>query len=567
MKYISLFRKHKTLLFLLILALATFLRLYRLSSVPPGLNRDEAGFAYDTYSLLKTARDQHGKLLPLAFQSFGIWEYPIQYYLKLPFIALLGLNIFSARASVVFISLITIVLIFKLTQKWLKNTNLALLASFIATTSSWHFFSSRSGYSQNFYGLLFLLLGTYLLLFAKTPKKHLLGGLILGLTSFAYPAYFFFLPAFQLILLFVYWPNFKKNLHMRRGIIISFLVLVLAFVVFWTPNKQRVPGGAFFYENDVGIRYGWADRPTTQIISQGKQPNLLDKALNYSNFGLIYKVVTNYFVAFSPDFWVISGSSGVATVEGFGNILFYEPLLILLGIGVLFWKKDRVGLLLVAWILISPFASMLTKDPASNTKLLHMIVPLIILQAVGIHFIVSYIFSKLSKKLALTTILLLLAPIIFINIRFYNSYFRLMPFNAGRFWQVGYLDVVDLIQSYPDKNVYWNSKSDFGYIFVLFRTKYNPRKYQLQANRSDRPYNVVGVDSFDRYHFTDHTDWQNLCNDTNALYIDLSENLPSPDFPVDGELRYPGAYTFVYVTTTPEKCAESTPDNSVNLLR
>src|SRR3989344_2452581 len=153
-----------------IIVTAFLFRVYRLTEVPPGLNRDEAGFGYDTYSLLKTGRDQHGRLLPLAFQAFGVWEYPVQFYLKLPFMALLGLNTLSVRLSVVAVGL--------------------------ATISSWHFFMSRAGYSQAMYGLMLLLAGTYMMLFSK---KKAIGGILLGLTSYSYPGYFFFLPIYLMI--------------------------------------------------------------------------------------------------------------------------------------------------------------------------------------------------------------------------------------------------------------------------------------------------------------------------------------------------------------------------------
>src|SRR3990167_10167853 len=135
--------KHKMLV-LLIIIVAFLIRIYHITSVPPPAQRDEVGFIYDAYSLLKTGRDQHGRFLPIAFESFGVWEYPIQYYLKIPFAFLLGPTVLASRLSVVFVSLLTIMLIYKLALKLFFDRNIALLSAFVASISSYHFFMSRT---------------------------------------------------------------------------------------------------------------------------------------------------------------------------------------------------------------------------------------------------------------------------------------------------------------------------------------------------------------------------------------------------------------------------------------
>ena len=50
------FADSKTLLVVIIL-LASFLRLYNLANVPPHLTPDEASLGYNAYSILKTGKD------------------------------------------------------------------------------------------------------------------------------------------------------------------------------------------------------------------------------------------------------------------------------------------------------------------------------------------------------------------------------------------------------------------------------------------------------------------------------------------------------------------------------
>jgi len=43
----------------LIIALAFFLRFYKVTSIPPSLNWDETSIAYNAYSILKTGKDEN----------------------------------------------------------------------------------------------------------------------------------------------------------------------------------------------------------------------------------------------------------------------------------------------------------------------------------------------------------------------------------------------------------------------------------------------------------------------------------------------------------------------------
>ena len=52
----------KHLPIILIIILASVLRLYGISRFPAGLNADEASLGYNAYSLLQTGRDEHGHL-------------------------------------------------------------------------------------------------------------------------------------------------------------------------------------------------------------------------------------------------------------------------------------------------------------------------------------------------------------------------------------------------------------------------------------------------------------------------------------------------------------------------
>ena len=83
---------------IVIIILAAILRFWKLGENPPALYWDEASLGYNAYSILKTARDEHGEFMPLSrFIAFGDYKPSGYIYASVPFIALFGLNEFSIR--------------------------------------------------------------------------------------------------------------------------------------------------------------------------------------------------------------------------------------------------------------------------------------------------------------------------------------------------------------------------------------------------------------------------------------------------------------------------------------
>src|SRR3989344_6040859 len=81
-----------------VVAIAVALRLIKLGSSPIGFNDDEAAFGYNAYSLLTTARDEWGRLLPFpVFESFGDWKLVLYLYLAVISQFFFGLNEFATR--------------------------------------------------------------------------------------------------------------------------------------------------------------------------------------------------------------------------------------------------------------------------------------------------------------------------------------------------------------------------------------------------------------------------------------------------------------------------------------
>ena len=133
-------QKTKEILVLIVIfVLGAFLRFYHLGQSPPSLNWDEASLGYDSYSLLKTGRDQYGKFLPLAFRSFDDYKPPVYVYLTVPSLILFGLNAQAVRFPSALLGTLTILIVYLITKKMFQDHPKAGVISLISSWLLWRF--------------------------------------------------------------------------------------------------------------------------------------------------------------------------------------------------------------------------------------------------------------------------------------------------------------------------------------------------------------------------------------------------------------------------------------------
>ena len=148
-------KKYKAgLTLIFILALATFLRMWKLGATPSGFYVDEAAIGYNAFSLLKTGRDEFGMLLPSLLRSFTVFGAPVYSYLLVPIYAVMGMSVFSTRLLTVFSGVLGVFWIYLLVKR-IENKTMALLMAALLSVSAWHLTYSRTVYEVNL-GLTFV---------------------------------------------------------------------------------------------------------------------------------------------------------------------------------------------------------------------------------------------------------------------------------------------------------------------------------------------------------------------------------------------------------------------------
>jgi 4-amino-4-deoxy-L-arabinose transferase-like glycosyltransferase len=422
-------KRKSSLIILFLIVLAGFiLRLYQLNKLP--LYGDELTMVYDSYSILKTGRDQLGNLLPLTFEM-GAGRPAGYVYGAIPFVLIFGPTDLGVRSLSVISGLGLIILAFLLGRK-LISEKVGLIAAVVVAISPWDLSLSRGGYEAHF-ALFLATLGVFLFLKFKENIWFLIGSAIcFGLTLHTYPTHKLTLPLFLIILL---WYS-RKDLFIRKnwipaissGLVLLFFVILAISQTLNSGSEERFASINLFADQglskEIKFRIG-EDKERLQL------PFSLDPSYFHNKwieYGFI--LTESYLKNLSFDYLFIYGDKNPRhNMVGMGNFYFVEIVTIFFGGIYLTLKQKRLFVLLLGWILITPLATMLFIDTHSLRNAF-MLPPFILFSAAGI----VYLWTLFSLKYALVVRFLILGffllQVVFLAERFYI----VSPKKYSRIW-------------------------------------------------------------------------------------------------------------------------------------
>ena len=126
------------LIFVAILLLATFLRVYRLDQLPPGLHYDEAFKGVEARKVIA------GTERPVFFQE-NLTEEPMRIYSTALTFVLFGDSTWSLRLSSALAGILNIAALYLLARALFRSRWIAALASLVLSILYWHINFSRLG--------------------------------------------------------------------------------------------------------------------------------------------------------------------------------------------------------------------------------------------------------------------------------------------------------------------------------------------------------------------------------------------------------------------------------------
>jgi 4-amino-4-deoxy-L-arabinose transferase-like glycosyltransferase len=524
----------------LIIFLALFLRFYKLNTYP-ALNADEAAIGYNAYSLLQTGKDEHGHGWPITFQSFNDYKPGLYFYLVLPFVKYIGLNEWAVRIPGALLGTLSVVAIYLLCNKLFSDKKFVIWnlpfgnwPALMLAISPWHIHFSRGGWEVNA-ATTFIILGLlFFYYFLEEHNKRLsvlfISGVFFVLALYTYHAVRVTIPLLCFALVFIFRKEIFTNFK-------SYLITVLVCLFLLVPlGLDLMSPGTLSRAQGVGL---FADKgPLNRINEQrGEHGNLNDLSAKvvhnkFVNYSLAF--LNNWTKHFNGEFLFMSGDSIERNkVPETGEMYLFDILFLFFGFIVIaqtYNKHHKAYSLLLAWLFIAPVASAFTFQSPNALRSQNMVIPLVVVSALGFIELCRLINVYKQRKLLRATLCIVLGTLVFWSFgRYQEMYWKYMskvyPYSSqyGVKELVTYLDKVD--KEY--KNVYVTTRYDQPYILFLFYKKYPPRLFQ--SSHALTPKDEFGfstVTDFDKYHFgpIDHGLIKN--NPGKSLIIGTAQEIP-----------------------------------------
>ena len=487
--------KNKILLIVILISFVSFfLNTFKKDLSPPCFTADEAAFAYNSYSILNTGRDEYGNFMPLRLKSFNDNKLPLYSYLSMPFIKFMGLSETSARALNDLVSIFIPIAVFFLVKELFNKNSIALIGSFLTATSLGLHLIGRQTHEAY---LAVLLITISSLFFLRSLKKinilNILFFIIpLILSLFSYQSSRIFAVYF-LIFSLIYFFFVVKDKKYSKSIFIAliFIVLLLFSYTDFKYSPTRIKSLFLFTNPGLQVK-------TQELRIEGASRILYNKL----TVGL-REAFFNHLKYFSPQFLAISGDEN--TRFGYGEMYPMTPIeyfFIFVGIYYLFKNKEKWRWLILTLFLTSPLSASLSWTAISLTRSLFILIPAVIIASYGAY----WMFQSLQKnrKIIVFSVVLIEFIFLFYSWNFYlNHYYKrgVVTFSM----QCGYKELSSYVEKNYNKfdNFYISPEHGQPYIFLLFYNKYPPLKYQKQAMlTSPDKYGFGQVEKFDKFIFT-----------------------------------------------------------------
>jgi 4-amino-4-deoxy-L-arabinose transferase-like glycosyltransferase len=449
----------------LTIAIASFFRLYKLTSLPISLFGDEIDVGYHAWSLITTGRDYMGNLLPTYIHSLSEWRAPLLMYITAPFVGILGPTSLAVRLPVALLGIASVYLLFLLVKKMFNSSSIALVSALALALTPWHIHYSRASFEV--VPLVFLLLlGT--LLFIK--EQYFVSLIPFILTLYTYSTANVFTPLYVLGLLIITKPNLNLKQNWHKLIVPVLITIPVVINVLFGQASGRF-GLISIFNDQKSI-----DQLIIKRTESWIQPSSVETFFHNKYFSYATQFGKNYLTAFSPQFLFLRGDPFYRhSISEQGELLWIFLPFLIYGFFVLSKNKKATSKILLLWLFLSPLPSSLTQGGGTHaTRLFLMIPPLIIISAVGF----KEFFSKVHYKKVVLLFSFVLFALAFANYwHEYSAHYRVA---SARLWQYGYQDIfTQLVAAQPGaKNIYINNTFEPSLLKFAFFTRYSPAKFQ-----------------------------------------------------------------------------------------
>ena len=417
----SQFLTRNNLLFAAILLLAAFLRAFRIDTLPPGFQFDQAYYALDAIKLVQGE-------FAIFFYEPGRSE-PLYQYLLMPFIALFGADSpLALKITAGIIGILTIPLVYGITRSFFASSSssnsIGLAAAFFTAISFWHIFYNR--YGERIPLTLFMATLTFWFLwraltynnqprfektvwFSQRPwRDYIFAGIFTGLTLYTYPSGRIVPIAIVVLVLYAMLTNRKHTVAHFKGLTIITLTSLVVFMPLGAYYIQH-PANFFSHTTDVSI-----------FVPHGKISDNVPLELGKNAI----KILQMFFIV---------GDSGALRNLPYRPI--FDPLAgTLFTIGIVIWliqlvspKSSQVvrirAVFFGVWLGLALGLTLISDDAPNNGRALIGLPIVMILPALGLVSMWERIHTTRLRQIALGIISIVLVGSTAFT---YNDYFNVL---------------------------------------------------------------------------------------------------------------------------------------------
>lgn len=457
----------------LLTLLAALLRLIRLDHAPPGLNQDEAVNAWNAFCLLRTGRDMVGSSWPVFYaHAIGDNRTTLLFYWLIPFQALGGLGVVSARAAVAVSGVLCVPLLYFVASKWFGHAT-ALTAAALLAINPWHVGISRLAIEG---GILPLFgLATLALMWAAgfplaergarpaRPWVAALAGIVGGIGCYGYWAERLYFPALLALLLLFGARRWRDLSRAPRGAH-ALALFALGLAATLGPLAWR-----HVVDPEIAVRSGM-----TRLWEPGSPIS-----------EILRRVIERYAIHFGPGFLFVRGDYH-ATAGPTGHGAFGWPLLplMLMGLGVTLRsaRGSAAHATLLALVLAYPAGDLIARYQGVHPfRSAPGIAALVLLAAVGAVASVRWL-ARRRRALAWTAAALLGLTTVFSDYRHYVGYFGAWPARPDvyRYFHGDVMEACGWLRPRlrAGDRVFWTAeRTNMPFAITLVGLGYDPRRW------------------------------------------------------------------------------------------
>ena len=332
--------------FFLVFALGCFLRFYHLTTLPDGLNQDEASIGYEAFSLAFYGVDRYGNPFPVYPITWGSGGgSPLLIYLTALSFKLFGVSVFVLRGTVAFFGCLTLPLFYLLVKEaksslsglqssptglpssptglqssptGLQSSPVGLLGMLLLAIAPWHILLTRWTLD---YGLIPFTFGLAILVLMKAARKkstglYVLASAMAALNMYSYGSANIVIPAF--LLLSVFFLMRGKILSVRQLFlcILMFLLVCAPLFLFYFINVCKLPEiitpffsvERFRSDHTASVFLSFSD-----LILRGEGIKNIKELLLYLSVG----VENGEYYTYMPGYWTFYVFTFPVTLVGF----------------------------------------------------------------------------------------------------------------------------------------------------------------------------------------------------------------------------------------------------------